>query len=236
MTLLSHFSAVSPWHAVYYIPSTFCFISSPIAQAQKCWFSSGPAQVRGTRSLFCALQPPVHAALFGVCWWGGSPISAEHCSLPAASLRVVLLLSQWGWVHIQLQGASSPRGLPGMAQCLHPTQPSRPGPGWAGGGELAGRSTGSQVVFRQNNSSWIVLQEEVLQQILGPRGSQQKPGHQTTLLNTASRSQIFNLHGYLHQCPATCAQEIKGSILPHCATLLPPALPCCSAFFCKAFL
>lgn len=133
-------------------------------------------------------------------------------------------------------GSLVPRGASrhGSVPASHTAITSWP---WVGRwSELAGRSTGSQVDSRQNNSGWIVLQAEVLLQILGPRGSQQKPGHQTALLNTASRSQTFSLRGYLHQCPATCAKEIKGSILPHCATLLPPALPCCSAFFCKAFL
>lgn len=153
MALLSHPSAV---------PMVCCTSPPPFALSAAPYLrqkGAGPAQVVGTQSLLCALQPPVH--YLGCAGGVAAPSLQSRHSLPAVSLRVVLLLSQWGRALIQLQGASSPGGLPGMAQCPHPTQPSRPGPG--GGGRWTW--AGSQVDFRQNNSRRIVLQAEVLLQV-----------------------------------------------------------------------
>lgn len=138
-----------------YIPSTFCFIGSPIPQAERSWSSSG-----GGNTEF-ALCPAATCALFGVCWWGGSPISAEQALAPrrvpqggAAALAV-------GPGAHPAAGSLVPRGASrhGSVPASHTAIPSWP---WGGG-----RWTwaGSQVDFRQNNSRRIVLQAEVLLQV-----------------------------------------------------------------------
>lgn len=130
---------LSPWYAVH--PLHLLLYQQPHTSGRK-----ELVQLRWwEHSLLCALQPPVH--YLGCAGGVAAPSLQSRHSLPAVSLRVVLLLSQWGRALIQLQGASSPGGLPGMAQYPHPTQPSRPGPGGGAGGHGLGlRWTSGKII------------------------------------------------------------------------------------------